>query len=94
MEFLEKLRGASVDFTELIKAGALVIDVRSNEEFKSGHVKGSKNIPLQTVNSRLNELKGKIVILVCRSGARAGQANNLLKKNGIEAHNAGAWQNI
>ena len=98
MGILEKLKGAlvgeSIDFTELEKAGAIIVDVRTTAEFESGHVKGSKNIPLHLLNDHLDELKNQTVILVCKSGARAGQAKNLLTGNGIEAYNVGAWQNI
>lgn len=85
---------SAVDYTEKIKNGALVIDVRSPGEFNGGHVKGSTNIPLQNIANSLNKLKGKEVILVCRSGARAGQAKGILQNAGITAYNAGAWQNI
>tara|TARA_B110000046_G_scaffold57595_2_gene64340 strand:- start:17337 stop:17510 length:174 start_codon:yes stop_codon:yes gene_type:complete len=56
----------------LIKDGAVVIDIRSPQEFQSGHAKGSKNIPLQNLNSKVNQLKSKEVIIVCKSGMRAG----------------------
>ncbi len=90
----EALVGESVDFQALIKEGALVVDVRTTAEFGSGHIKGSKKIPLHLLNDRLKELKNKTVILRCRSGARAGQAKNILIRNGITPHNAGVWQNI
>lgn len=85
---------APVNYAEKIKNGAIVIDVRSPGEFSSGHVKGSTNIPLPNISNSLNKLKDKEVILVCRSGARAGQAQGILQSAGIQAYNAGAWQNI
>jgi len=98
MGFFDRIKtaiaGEQVDYNALIQAGALVVDVRTKSEFQSGHVKGSKNIPLQIIDKQLKALKGKVVILVCRSGARAAQAKNMLTQHGIEAHNAGAWQNI
>lgn len=98
MGLLDKLKGAfsgeQTDFKSLIQNGAIVVDVRTQQEFKSGHAKGSKNIPLPSLGSKIKELKGKKVILVCRSGARAGQAKRELDNKGIEAYNAGAWQNI
>ena len=90
----EKIMGKEKDFKALIENGALVIDVRSPEEFQSGNANGSRNIPLQTLGTKINELKGKEVILVCRSGARAGSAKSTLEKNDIIAYNAGAWQNL
>lgn len=94
-DFLSKLFGGTkVDYSELIKNGAVVVDVRSPQEFKSGHFKGSKNIPLQNIGGSVSKLKGKEVILVCRSGGRAASAKATLGRSGIVAHNAGAWQNL
>ncbi|MFT6167560.1 MAG: rhodanese-related sulfurtransferase [Vicingaceae bacterium] len=90
----EQIFGTPVDYRALIANGAVVIDVRSPQEFQSGHAKGSKNIPLQNLNGKINQLKGKEVIVVCKSGMRAGQAKNTLLKNGITCHNAGAWQSV
>ena len=86
--------GNKVDYQERIKEGAIVVDVRTPGEFNSGHYKGSKNIPLQQISGSINKLKGKEVILVCRSGGRAASARSMLSQHGIVAHNAGAWQNL
>ena len=90
----EGLFGPKKDFNELKRNGAVVVDVRTPQEYKSGHVNGSINIPLNLLNHKIDTLKNKEVILVCRSGARAGQAKSILESNGITAHNAGAWQNV
>ena len=87
-----KLFGPVVNYTELIEKGALVIDVRTPQEFISGHAKKSKNIPLNVLKSKTASLKGKEIILVCKSGGRAGIAKSLLRKEGIIAHNLGPWQ--
>lgn len=98
MGFLQTLKesifGKAVDYKVLINEGAIIVDVRSPGEFQSGHVKGSKNIPLQNIGNQLNKLKGKEVIVVCKSGMRAAQAKGILKQNGISCHNAGAWQKV
>ncbi len=86
--------GSKVDYAELISKGAIVVDVRSIQEFKAGHVKGSKNIPLPVIANKTKALNGKVVILVCKSGGRAGNAKGILSRAGIEAYNAGAWQNL
>lgn len=88
------LLGENVDYLGLITNGAIVVDVRSEQEYNNGHANGSINIPLHELSSNLSNLKGKEVILVCRSGARASTAKSLLKKNGISAYNAGAWQTV
>ena len=90
----EQIFGTPVDYRELISKGAIVVDVRSPQEFQTGHAKGSKNIPLQNLNGKVKQLKGKEVILVCKSGMRASQAKSTLLKNGITCHNAGAWQSV
>ena len=42
----------SIDFKALINEGAIIIDVRSHQEFQSGHVRKSKNIPLNELNMK------------------------------------------
>jgi rhodanese-related sulfurtransferase len=60
-----------------------VLDVRSPEEFKEGHVPGAVNIPYDQMASRLAEVpKDKDVVLYCRSGRRAGIAAEVLGNNG------------
>lgn len=81
---------------ELIKAGkATIVDVRSHAEFMGGHVKGSINIPLQEIPTRLTEFKKmENIVLCCASGNRSGQATAYLKQNGIECENAGSWLDV
>ena len=45
--------GTPVDYKTLVKEGAIIIDVRSPMEFQSGHIKGSKNIPLDQLERKL-----------------------------------------
>ncbi len=69
------------------EAGSLVLDVREDSEYQSGHIKDSIHIPLSKLKSRMTELekyKNKNIILGCRSGSRSGRATGLLKKNGFE----------
>lgn len=96
MSFLRKLLGLApkVDYNQLIKNGAVIVDVRTKQEFAQGHAKNSKNIPLQNIDGQVKKLKGKEVILVCRSGGRAARAKMILNSKGITAYNAGAWQNL
>ncbi len=58
-----------------------VLDVRSPEEFASGHVPGAINIPHDEIANRLSEIptgKDQSILLYCRSGRRAGQAEEIL----------------
>lgn len=71
--------------TKVIQDGAFLVDVRTPMEFSEGHVKGSVNIPLNTVESQLSKFKNKKNIVVfCRSGGRSSQAKSILEKNGFE----------
>ena len=87
----------AVDCHELVQNGAALIDVRTPEEFNSGHIEGSTNVPLDRLPSELNHFKSinKPIVLVCRSGMRSGKATSILKNNGIEqVHNGGSWTNF
>jgi rhodanese-related sulfurtransferase len=92
----KKLFGPAIDYKSLIEKGAIIVDVRSPGEYKSGHIKGSINIPLETVKQKVGELKkkNKPVITVCRSGNRSGIAKTILASNGIEVYNGGAWDSL
>jgi rhodanese-related sulfurtransferase len=81
------------DFQE---RGAIIIDVRTTGEFNQGAIKDSKNIPLQTIGSKINDIKkyNKPVITCCASGMRSGSAASILKNNGIEAVNGGGWMSL
>jgi rhodanese-related sulfurtransferase len=85
--------GPEVNYAELMKNGALIIDVRTPGEFKSGHIKGSINIPLDDIRNKTNELKqkNKVIITCCRSGNRSGMAKSILSSAGIECYNGGPW---
>ena len=86
----------SESIEEYINDGAIVIDVRTIQEFSEGHVKGSKNIVLNSIPTSVEEIKAlnKKIIAVCRSGARSGQATSFLGKQGIDVINGGPWQNV
>ena len=73
-----------------------IIDVRSRGEFSGGHVAGSKNIPLNELPQRLDELEEmeSPLILCCASGMRSGQAENFLSQKGFDCHNAGSWLEV
>ena len=77
MSLLKKLfGGTSVNFAELVKQGAMIIDVRSPAEFKGGHVKGAVNMPLQSLQVNMSKIpKNKTIITCCASGMRSGSAS-------------------
>ncbi len=96
INFFKKLFGGGTDFNELITRNAVVVDVRTPEEYRRGHAQGSVNIPLHEIGARTDELKKKQVpvITCCASGRRSGMAAKRLKEEGIEAYNGGPWQRM
>ncbi|MEI6086877.1 MAG: rhodanese-like domain-containing protein [Bacteroidota bacterium] len=85
-----------IDYKQLIKDGAFLVDVRTEAEFAEGHVKGSTNIPLHTIPNELDQFKNKTNIIVfCRSGGRSSQAKAYLDVNGfMNVINGGTWDFI
>ncbi len=98
ISFLKNLLGLqpAANYKELLKKGAQIIDVRTPGEFSGGHIQGSVNIPLQSLNAGLNKIKkDKPVITCCASGMRSASAKNILKAKGYtEVYNGGGWMSL
>lgn len=79
-----------------LAAKAVVIDVRSPQEFQGGNVEGSINIPLGEVASEVERIRSmnKDVITCCASGMRSGNAAVILNNHGINAINGGPWSSV
>ena len=84
--------GAAGDgLREAVRSGAsdlVVVDVRSPGEFAAAQIRGSYNLPLDAlpgVASQLSSLRDETVVLVCRTGMRAGQAETILRNAGLES---------
>ena len=88
--------GPKVDYKELIKNGAQIVDVRTKAEYQQGHIKGSINIPLNNLSNHYASLKkDKPVITCCASGVRSAQGKNILKSNGFaQVYNGGGWMSL
>ncbi|HEY0978934.1 MAG TPA: rhodanese-like domain-containing protein [Flavobacteriales bacterium] len=84
-----------VDLKAILQQGATILDVRTPAEFAQGHVKGALNIPLDRLQRSTADVpKGRPVITCCRSGARSGMAEGILRRQGFEAYNGGPWMNV
>ena len=85
-----------VNFDELIKQGAIILDVRSAGEYASGHLNGAINIPLNVLPNNFAKLKkNKPIITCCASGMRSSSATSILKSNGFnEVYNGGGWTSL
>ena len=64
--------------------GAVLLDVRTPQEYREGHIPGSKNLPLQTIDKvdSIVENKDTVLYVYCHSGARSRQAASLLQHMG------------
>ena len=96
MGLFSTLFGKSADFAQLVKDGAIILDVRTPGEYAGGHIKGSKNIPLQSLQQNLSKIpKDKVIITCCASGMRSGSAKSMLLSSGFkEVHNGGGWMSL
>jgi rhodanese-related sulfurtransferase len=89
--------GPSVNYAELVKEGAIILDVRSKGEFAGGHIKGAVNISVDTLKSNLDKLKNKNnpIITCCASGMRSASAKSILLSNGYtKVYNGGGWSSL
>ncbi len=88
--------GPNVDYAQLVKQGAIILDVRSKGEYQSGHIKGSINISVDTLSNNLSQLKKETpIITCCASGMRSASAKSILKSNGYtEVYNGGGWSSL
>ena len=88
--------GPKADYKELLKQGAVIVDVRTKAEYQQGHIKNSLNIPLNNLERHYSKLdKSKPIITCCASGMRSGQAKSMLKANGFSTvHNGGGWTSL
>ncbi|MFN0063295.1 MAG: rhodanese-like domain-containing protein [Myxococcaceae bacterium] len=90
------LRGGSVSSErahELVSQGAKLVDVRTPEEFASGHIAGAINIPVSQIEARAHELGAKEgpLVVYCHAGVRSRRAADILERAGFKlVHDLGA----
>ncbi|WP_339662966.1 rhodanese-like domain-containing protein [uncultured Polaribacter sp.] len=86
----------SSEIKEYLNKGAVILDVRTLDEWNEGHTKGAKHVVLTVIPLEIEKIKAwkKPIIAVCRSGGRSGQATQFLKQHGVDVINGGPWQNV
>jgi phage shock protein E len=90
-------KSAKPEYKNLMAAGAVIVDVRTTQEFSGGHIKNAVNIPVDNLRNNLSKLKNKNqpIITCCASGIRSGMAKSILKANGYtDVHNGGSWLSL
>lgn len=88
--------GPQVDYKQLLKDGAIILDVRSKGEYTGGHINGSINIAVDTLSQQIGKLdKDKTIITCCASGMRSAAAKSILKSNGFkQVFNGEGWMGL
>jgi len=90
-------REVSIDDLEYaISEGSMVIDVREDWEFESGHAPTAHHIPLNSITDHVGEIpKDQTIYIICQSGGRSMTAANYLEAQGFDvvsvAGGTGAW---
>lgn len=77
--------------------GAMLIDVRESNEYRSGHAPGARHISVQVIERRLGEIpKERQIVVMCQSGMRSQRAAEILSRNGYQVLNVSGgmigWQ--
>ena len=76
------------------KNNYIVVDVRTAEEYKESHVKGSLNIPYDEIDENIDLDKSKTIMVYCKSGKRSSIAYNTLKALGYDVYDLGAFSSV
>ena len=98
MGFFDFLFGkGNAELIEVLANPVVVVDVRTASEFRQGHVKGSVNIPLDSLQHKVNALKKykKPLVLCCASGVRSASGVSILRQAGFtEVYNGRTWRKV
>lgn len=77
--------------THFLNQKHIILDVRTEKEYKMDHIKQAIHIPLDQVETKITEIKNhnKPVIVHCQSGVRSAAGAGLLRKHGVDSVNGG-----
>ena len=91
-----KVRKFKRELPLFIAQGAIILDVRTPQEYSRGAKEGSRNLPLDRLERECSHLNPhQTILLCCESGTRSAFAARILKKKGFnKVINAGSWRNI
>lgn len=86
----------SEEISEIIQdKSVIIIDVRTAEEYKTGHVEGAINIPYDEIENEVNYDKDKTIAVYCRTGVRSSETAKTLEKMGYtKIYDLGGLENF
>jgi rhodanese-related sulfurtransferase len=83
--FPRRPKASAEQASQLMRQGAILLDVREAPEWRAGHAPGARHIPLSRLPARIKDLPPQgIVVTVCRSGHRSALAAKMLARQGRE----------
>ena len=86
MTAIEEIDPVTAD--QLVQDGAVLLDVRNDDEWVAGHAPAARHLPLPELPARHTELPaGTQIVVVCRSGSRSARATEALVGAGYRAVN-------
>ena len=97
MSLLSFLGFGSGKIKDALRRGAIVIDVRTPQEFDQGKVPESINIPVDRIAVNAERIKNmnRPVVFCCASGSRSSNAAAIMKQKGMkEVYNGGSWYDV
>jgi phage shock protein E len=81
---------------EAVKNGAIIVDVRTPEEFREKHIKGAINLPIDAImKGNIKLPKGKEIVVYCRTGSRSRVSAKVLREKGWSVYDVatqGEWE--
>ncbi len=72
----------------------IIVDVRTKEEYSSGHINEAINIPYDEINEETELDSNKLIFVYCKSGNRSKYAYEILKKLGYNVYDLGSYEDI
>lgn len=92
---VEKNTLSAVDILETMNENEyIVIDVRTKDEYNTGHIVNAINIPYDEISENIEISKDKVLFVYCRSGKRSNIAYNTLKELGYEVYDLGSYDSL
>lgn len=83
------------DYKEIMQKNEhIIVDVRTEEEYNETHIENAINIPVDTINEKIELDKDKLVFVYCKSGNRSKRASAILENLGYKTYDLGSIYDI